>query len=235
MKKFFLSTAAALLFIAASAQLTAPQIDSLVNATLKRFDVPGIAVGIVKDGKLIHAKGYGVRSLKTNLPVDENTLFGIASNSKAFTCMAIAQLVDEKKMQWTDKVRSILPEFTMPDPYVAQEFTIKDLVTHRSGLGLGAGDLMFFPEGGNFTVTDVMKSFQHFKMESSFRTEFQYDNNLYIVAGEVIKRVSGLSWEEYVEQKLMAPVGMLTSKASYNRVPANANIIDAHVPVNGKV
>lgn len=123
----------------------------------------------------------------------------------------------------------------MPDAYVAEEFNIKDLLVHRSGLGLGAGDLMFFPEGGNFTVTDIMKNLKHFKPESSFRTEFQYDNSLYIIAGEIIKRVSGLSWEEYIEQKLLTPLGMMNSKASYNRVPANANIIDAHVPINGKV
>jgi len=235
MKKNFALLILLVAGFSSSAQLTATQIDSLVTATLKRFDVPGIAVGIVKDGNLIHAKGYGVRSLKNNLPVDENTLFGIASNSKAFTCMALAQLVDEKKLKWTDKVRSILPEFTMPDAYVAEEFNIKDLLVHRSGLGLGAGDLMFFPEGGNFTVTDIMKNLKHFKPESSFRTEFQYDNSLYIIAGEIIKRVSGLSWEEYIEQKLLTPLGMMNSKASYNRVPANANIIDAHVPINGKV
>jgi CubicO group peptidase (beta-lactamase class C family) len=129
------------------AQLSETYIDSLVKATLKTFDVPGIAVGIIKDGKLIHAKGYGVRSLKNNLGVDENTLFGIASNSKAFTSAALAMLIDEGKLKWDDKVTDIIPGFKMYDAYVTESFTVRDLLTHRSGLGLGSGDLMFFPDG----------------------------------------------------------------------------------------
>jgi len=215
--------------------LSSAQIDSLVNLTLKTFDVPGIAVAVVKDGKVIHAKGYGVRSLKTNLPVDENTLFGIASNSKAFTSAALGMMVDEGKLKWDDKVIDYIPEFRMYDPYVTNAFTIRDLLTHRSGLGLGAGDLMFFPDGNKFTKEEMIKNIRYLKQVSGFRTQYDYDNNMYIVAGEVLARVAGMSWEDFIEKKIMEPIGFTTSKASWSRVKNNPNIIDAHVPFNGKV
>src|SRR5690348_15263901 len=126
--------------------LSGAAIDTLVERTLRTFDVPGIAVCVIKDGKVVHSRGYGVRSLATRQRVDENTLFGIASNSKAFTTAALGMLVDEGKIRWDDKVRKYIPEFTLYDHWVTEEFTIRDLLCHRSGLGLGAGDLMFFPE-----------------------------------------------------------------------------------------
>jgi CubicO group peptidase (beta-lactamase class C family) len=223
------------IFSNTKAQLSETSIDSLVKATLKIFDVPGIAVGIIKDGKLIHAKGYGVRSLKNNLPVDEYTLFGIASNSKAFTSVALAMLIDEGKLKWDDKVSDIIPGFKMYDAYVTESFTVRDLLTHRSGLGLGSGDLMFFPDGGNFTRAEMIHNLRYLKQVSAFRTKFDYDNNLYIVAGEVVAKISGISWEEFIEQRIMKPLGLINSKASYSRVNDNKNIIDAHAPADGKV
>jgi len=235
MKKCTLLFLICSIFISAQAQLPEKSIDSLVNLTLKTFDVPGIAVAIVKDGKVIHAKGYGVRSLANNLPVDENTLFGIASNSKAFTSAALGMLVDEGKLKWDDKVRDYIPEFKMYDPYVTDAFTVRDLLTHRSGLGLGSGDLMFFPDGGNFTRAEMIHNLRYLKPVSEFRTKYDYDNNLYIVAGEVIAKISGMSWEEFVELRIMKPIGFTTTKTSYNRVTNNPNIIDAHAPADGKV
>ncbi len=214
--------------------ITSLQIDSLVSLTLKTFDVPGIAVAVVKDGKVVHAKGYGVRSLNTKLPVDENTLFGIASNSKAFTSAALGMLVDEGKLRWDDKVTDYIPEFKMYDPYVTDAFTIRDLLTHRSGLGLGAGDLMFFPDGNTFTRKEIIYNIRYLKQVSGFRTKYDYDNNMYIVAGEVLAKISGLSWEEFIEQRIMKPLGFTTSAASYGRVK-DKNIIDAHAPMDGIV
>ena len=148
MKKLSFATLFLALFASHNllAQVISPvQIDSLVERVLRTFDVPGIAVGIIKDDKLILAKGYGVRSLDDKKRVDENTLFGIASNSKAFTAAALGMLVDEGKMKWDDKVTDYIPEFKMYNSYVTEEFTIKDLLTHRSGLGLGAcGFMMLF-------------------------------------------------------------------------------------------
>lgn len=215
--------------------ITSAQIDSITELTLKTFDVPGIAVAVVKDGKIIHAKGYGVRSLKTKQKVDENTLFGIASNSKSFTVAALGMLVDEGKLKWDDKVIDYIPEFRLYNPYVTEEFTIRDLLTHRSGLGLGAGDLMFWPDSSNFTKADMIHNLRYLKQASSFRTKYDYDNNLYVVAGEVVARVSGISWEDFIETKIMQPLQMTQSAANYNRLKNKSNVIDPHAPVNGTV
>ncbi len=215
--------------------ITTDSVDRLVERTLKTFDVPGIAIAIVKDDKIVYEKGYGVASLKTNKKVDENTLFGIASNSKAFTAAAIGILCDEGKIRLDDKVTDYIPEFKMYDPYVTAEFTIRDLLTHRSGLGLGAGDLMDFPDSTDFSMKDVIHNLRYFKPVSSFRSKFDYDNQLYKVAGEVIARVSGMSWEDFIETRIMKPLQMDHSSASYQRLKDRSNVIDAHSPVDGTV
>jgi CubicO group peptidase (beta-lactamase class C family) len=215
--------------------ITSSQIDSLTEITLKTFDVPGIAVAVVKDGKVIHAKGYGERSLNTKQKVDENTLFGIASNSKAFTVAALGILVDEGKLKWDDKVTDYIPEFRMYNPYVTEEFTVKDLLTHRSGLGLGAGDLMFWPDSSNFTKADMIHNLRYLKQASSFRTKFDYDNNLYMVAGEVVARVSKMSWEEFIQKRILDPINMSSSAPSYKLLKNKSNVIDPHAPVDGVV
>lgn len=215
--------------------ISSKQIDSLVELTLKTFDVPGIAVGVVKDGKLIHAKGYGVRSLVTKEKTDENTLFGVASNSKAFTAAALGMLVDEGKLKWDDKVTDIITGFKLYSPYVTEEFTVRDLLTHRSGLGLGAGDLMFWPDSSDFTKKDIIHNLRYLKPVSSFRTKYDYDNLLYMVAGEVVANISGTSWEDFIETRIMKPLGMTYSVSSLSRLKNNTNIIDGHAPVNGKV
>lgn len=223
-------------FTTASAQIiSSKEIDVLVERTLKTFDVPGIAVAVVKDGKVIHSKGYGVRSLNTQQKVDENTLFGIASNSKAFTAAALGMLVDAKKITWDDKVTDYIPEFKLYNPFVTDEFTIRDLLTHRSGLGLGAGDLMFFPDSSDFTLKDLIHNLRYLKPVSSFRTKYDYDNLLYIVSGEVIARVSGMSWNEFIDTKIIQPLGMSKSASTYRLLKDKSNVIDAHAPVDGKV
>lgn len=217
------------------AQISSTQVDEVVNRTLTAFNVPGIAVAIVKDGKVIHAKGYGVKSILTKEKVDSNTLFGIASNSKAFTSAALAILVDEGKIKWDDKVIKYLPNFKMYNDYVTNEFTIRDLLTHRSGLGLGAGDLMFWPDGSNFTPKDVIENLRYLKPVSAFRTKYDYDNLLYMVAGEVVQVASGKSWCEFVEERIMKPLDMNKSTASYVRLKDSTNIIAPHVPIDGKL
>jgi CubicO group peptidase (beta-lactamase class C family) len=215
--------------------ITAPELDALIQHSMHTFNVPGIAVAVIKDDKVIYAKGFGVRSLNTGAKVDEHTLFGIASNSKAFTTAALAILVDEKKIKWDDKVTDIIPEFKMYSPYVTDEFTIRDLLTHRSGLGLGAGDLMLWPEGSDVTRTDIIHNLRYLKPTSSFRSKYDYDNNLYIVAGEVIARVSGMSWEDFIQQRIFQPLGMTESYVSFQRVANRSNIIEPHVEIDGKV
>jgi CubicO group peptidase (beta-lactamase class C family) len=210
-------------------------IDKVTERVMNTFNVPGVAVAVVKDGKIVHMKGYGVTSLAGKALVDENTLFAIASNSKAFTGAALSILVREKKLRWDTKVCDIIPEFRLYDPYVTQNFTISDLLSHRGGYGLGSGDLMIWPDGSDFNTKDVIYNLRFLKGESPFRTKYSYNNLMYIVAGEVVSRVSGISWEEFVESRIMAPLGMTRSAASYERLRDKNNVIDPHVPVNGKV
>lgn len=232
---FKLGLFAILISTTLSAQITSSQIDEVVEKTLKAFDVPGIAVAIVKDGKVIHSKGYGVKSIITKQKVDGNTLFGIASNSKAFTSAALAMLVDEGKIKWDDKVIKYLPEFKMYNEYVTHEFTIRDLLTHRSGLGLGAGDLMIWPDGSDFKAEDIIENIQYLKPVSGFRTKYDYDNLLYIIAGEVIHKASGLTWNDFVENRILKPLEMTKTGSTWVRLKDTSNVIVPHVPIDGKL
>lgn len=235
MPKFLLIILFSSAFFSSAQPLSNKAIDSLVERSMKAFNVPGIAVAVIKDGKVIHSKGYGVRSLNTQEKTDENTLFGIASNSKGFTATTLGILVDEGKLKWDDKVRDYIPEFKLYNPYVTEEFTIRDLLTHRSGMGLGAGDLMFFPDSSDFVLKDILYNLRFLKPVSGFRTKYDYDNNLYIVAGEVVSRVSGKSWDEFVEERIIRPLGMTNTAASFDRLKNKSDVIDAHAPVDGKV
>ena len=220
------------LFITASSLfaqgLDTAKIDALVDRVFETTPSVGIAVAVVKDGELIHSKGYGMRSIERKEKVDENTLFAIASNSKAFTAAALSILVDEGKVKWEDKVVEHIPEFKMYNDYVTANFTIVDLLTHRSGLGLGAGDLLIFPDGADFTIDDVLNSFQYQKPVSAFRTQYDYDNLLYIVTGEVVARASGMSWVDFVQSKIFQPLGMENSVATNSRLQENANLALPH-------
>lgn len=222
-------------FTGISQPITPTQIDSLTERVMRTFQVPGIAVAVVKDGKVIYARGHGVRSLKTGGKVDENTLFGIASNSKAFTSATLAVLVDEKKISWDDKVTKFIPEFRLYSPYVTEDFTIRDLLTHRSGLGMGAGDLMIWPDSTNFEISEIIYNLRFLKQVSPFRTKFDYDNLLYMVAGEVVTRVSGMKWETFVEKRILKPLGMNRSAASYALLKDKTNVVDGHAFADKKL
>lgn len=214
--------------------LNSAEIDALVEKARQAFDIPGIAVGIIQDGQVIHAKGYGVRTLGQPETVDADTLFQIASNTKAMTTAALAILMDEGKLTWEDKVIDHIPEFKMHDPYVTKEFNIKDLLTHRSGLPLGAGDLLFWPNAKS-NMDDLFNALPHLKPDTSFRTAYAYDNLLYHVAGEIVARRSGMPWVEFIEKRLMAPLGISDCRASHPRVPTGANQATPHALKDGKV
>ncbi len=213
--------------------LKSDQIDSIVSRSIERTPQAGIAVAVVKDGIVVHSKGYGVISISTGQKINENTLFAIASNSKSFTTTALAILIDEGKLNWNDKVVDHIPEFKMYNPYVTAEFNIQDLLTHRCGLGEGVGDLMYYPDGADFTIKDVINSFQYQKPVSAFRTKYDYDNMLYVVAGEVIARVSGMSWDEFVENKIMKPIGMTRSAGLYENLKDKSNVAIPHFNAHG--
>jgi CubicO group peptidase (beta-lactamase class C family) len=197
------------------------------------FEVPGISVAIVKDGKVVLAKGYGVRKLGESTPIDESTLFGIGSNTKAFTTALLASLVDEGKISWDDPVRERLPGFQMYDPYVSHEMTIRDLLTHRSGMGLGEGDLLFWPQT-TFTRDEIIYRLRFMKPASSFRTKYAYDNLMYVAAGQIIPAVTGKSWEEFVRERILTPLGMTKTTLNYDWKPGD-NYAWPHSKLPGKL
>jgi len=224
-----------LALLAAAAPLSAQQgLDAVVERTRAEFHVPGIAVGIVKDGQLVFAKGYGVRKLGAPEPVTPRTLFGIASNTKAFTSAALAMLVDEGKLKWDDRVVDRLPGFQMSDAYVTREMRIRDLLCHRSGLGLGAGDLMFFP-ASDLSAEQILYRLRYIPLATSFRSAYAYDNILYNVAGAVIQQISGKSWAQFIEERFFTPLGMTGSKTSIRLVGPADDVAAPHSMDEGKL
>jgi CubicO group peptidase (beta-lactamase class C family) len=225
-----------LVFLPSSQSQTAPpaDLDTYVARALKTFEVPGLSVAIVKDGKTVLAKGYGVRKLGAPTPVDENTLFGIGSNTKAFTTAALASLVDAHKISWDDPVYQHLPGFQMYDPYVSHEMTIRDLLTHRSGMGLGEGDLLFWPHT-TFSREDIIYRLRFMKPASSFRSHYAYDNLLYMTAGQIIPAVTGTSWDDYVREHIFAPLGMTNTAVGTVAYKPGGDYAWPHCKVDGKL
>ncbi len=210
-------------------------VDQLVEKAISEFNVPGIAIGIIKDGEVVHLKGYGIANIDSQLKVDEDTIFKIASNTKAFTAAALAILVDQGKLKWSDKVIQYLPEFKMYDPWVTSEFNIRDLLTHRSGLRIGAGDLMLWPEPTRFSRRDIIENLRYLKPVSSFRDKYAYDNLLYIVAGEVVAKISGESWETFIEKNIFTPLGMKNCFAGGVNTSQFKNLAAPHTIVDNKL
>ena len=209
-------------------------IEASIQRAMEAFDAPGMAVSIVQDGKLFYSDGHGVAEIGSSKRVDDRTLFQIGSVSKAFTAATLAILADEGKLDWDDPVIDHLPEFRMYDAWVTREFTIRDLLTHRSGLPLGAGDLLMFPDG-NAGRGDVIRALRYLKPASSFRSRFDYDNLLYIVAGEVVARVANMQFEAFLEQRLLAPLGMRDCVASPDRAGPRADLATPHVVLDGEL
>ena len=211
-----------------------PDPDAFAVRVLKEFEVPGLAIGIVKDGNVLLAKGYGVRKLGAPAPVDENTLFGIASNTKAFTAALLAMLVDEGKISWDDPVVKHLPAFQLYDPYVTREMTIRDLLTHRSGLGLGAGDLLWRPPT-DYSREEIVRRFRFVKPATSFRSRYAYDNVLYMVAGQVVAAVTGKSWDEVIKERIFTPLGMTTSNTRGAALSEGGNVAAPHAKIGDRL
>jgi CubicO group peptidase (beta-lactamase class C family) len=219
---------------AVPAQQPPPRFDEYVRRVMQTFTVPGLSVAIVKDGKVVLAKGYGVRRMGEPAPVDARTRFGIASNTKLFTATALAILVEEGKLEWDKPVINYLPAFAMSDPYVTHELTIRDLLVHRSGLGLGAGDLLWWPPS-TYNREEIARRIRYIPLASSFRSAYAYDNVLYLVAGEVIEAVSGKSWEEFVRTRILQRVGMSDSDVRHSGAAEGGNVAGTHAEVNDTV
>ncbi|MFO7692387.1 MAG: serine hydrolase [Vicinamibacterales bacterium] len=221
--------------LSAQAPPTAPpDIDAWVARAMKTFDVPGVGLAIVKDGNVVLAKGYGVRKLGSPEPVDDKTLFGIASNTKVFTAAALGLLVDEGKVQWDAPVVRYLPAFQMWDPWVTRELTVRDLLVHRAGLGLGAGDLLWWPPS-TYNRAEIAHRLRFIKPATSFRSAFAYDNVLYLVAGQVIEAVSGQRWEEFVSGRILTKAGMTGSNVLHSAAVGGVNVAATHAKVDGNL
>jgi len=202
----------ALAWCAAGAAWADPpaNLDARVEQIRNEVGVPGMSVTIVEDGRVTFAHGYGVRRLGANERVDADTIFQLGSVGKAFTTAALAVLVDRGEISWDDKVTDHIPYFQMYDPWVTREMTVRDLLVHRSGLGLGAGDLMFVPRSSR-SREDTVRALRHIAPTTSFRSGYAYDNALYAVAGQLIEEVTGKTWERFMREDVLVPAGMRTA------------------------
>lgn len=218
---------------AASTVVDIAAIDALIEESRAKWNVPGLSVAIVKDGKIVLSKGYGVRELGKPEAVDGETLFAIASNSKAFTAAAILMLQEEGKMKLDDRVQTHLPWMQLYDPWVSAEIRVDDLLCHRSGLGTFSGDLLWW--GTPYSPEEVLRRTKHLTPEGPFRSSYGYSNLMFLAAGEVIRSSSGKTWQAFVEERIFAPTGMTRSITSTNQLNDRGNAASPHKPTMDKV
>jgi CubicO group peptidase (beta-lactamase class C family) len=208
------------------AQADLKKLDAYYAKALKDWGVPGMSIAIVKDGKIIFSKGYGVKELGKAEKPDGQTLYAIASNSKAFTSAAIAQLVDAGKLSWDDKVRKHLPYFELYDPWVSSETTIRDLLSHRVGLRTFSGDILWYRS--TLTAEDIVRRVRYLPEAYDFRAGYGYSNVMYLAAGEIIKKISGQSWGEYIHDHFFQPLGMNRSISAARDLEKKGNYASPH-------
>lgn len=201
--------------------------DDALARTTQAYDSTGMVAAVSKDGETIWQGARGLAEEGTDRPVTQDMLFPIASISKAFTTTALAILVERGSVDWDEPIRTYIPEFAMSDPWVSEHFTVRDALTHRSGLPLGAGDLLIWPDG-NAEPEDVIKALPLLRPSAGFRSEYAYDNLLYVVAGEIVERVSGKSWADFITDEILKPVGMERCVAEKTRIPADARFVTGH-------
>ena len=207
--------------------------DAYVERVRQQFNVPGIAVAIIKDGKVVLERGYGEREMGKAARVDEHTMFAIASNTKAFTAASLSILADEGKLSLDDRVIDHLPWFRMADPYVTHEMRLRDLLAHRSGLGLGAGDLLYWP-GTDYTTEDVARRLKDVPLTGSFRGQYAYDNILYGVAQLVIEKASGQSFADFLQARIFTPLGMAETRFNSDHLKPGDNVATGHAKADFK-
>ncbi|MFA8450352.1 MAG: serine hydrolase [Bacteroidales bacterium] len=208
------------------------ELDKYYAKSLKDWKVPGMAVAIVHDNKIIFEKGYGVKNINTEEKVDENTLFQIASNTKSFTTAALSILVSENKIKWDDPIQKYIPWFQLYNTYVSGNISIRDALSHRSGLVTFSGDLIWY--GSKYNRKEVIRRARFLQPKFPFRTRFGYSNILYLTAGEIIPEVTGISWDEYIKTKIFAPLEMSRSITSEKDLLNKENVATPHHMIEGK-
>jgi CubicO group peptidase (beta-lactamase class C family) len=238
MKKLFLILAIIMSFVANAQTDTIPSfvkdsMDNYVNKALADWQMPGVAVCVIKNGKVVVMKGYGVKEVNTNDKVDENTLFFIGSNTKAFTGTALAMLDADKKLSLDDKVQKWLPDFKLYDPWVAKEANIRDLLCHRLGFETFQGDFMYFDS--DLTTAQAREKMSKLKPMHSFRTKWGYTNSAFMTAGEIIPKATGKTWAQYITENIFKPLGMNNSLALSLDITTANNKCAAHTVVLGNL
>ena len=200
-------------------------LDDYITEAMEARQVPGLAIAVVHDGRTVYERGYGVRDVTTGVPVDEHTLFAVGSTSKAFTSAALGMLVDDGRLSWDDRVIDHIPWFEMYDAYATRELTIRDLLTHRSGLARGDAVWSRWPHDRH----EIIRRIRYLKPTRSFRGAWQYQNLMFLTAGEVVRVASGTSWDDFVAERIFAPLGMTRSITSVTELPRLDNVATPHV------
>jgi CubicO group peptidase (beta-lactamase class C family) len=233
---------AAALLLAALAALAAPAaaqpaplsgLDAWIEAEMQRWQIPGLAVAVVKDDSVVYARGFGVRRLGESARVDEHTIFGVASTTKAMTAAALAMLVDEGRLHWDDPVVRHLPGFQLADPWVTRHVTVRDLLTHQVGVGRITGNRLRYLS--NRTRDEVLYRMRFHEFEAPFRSRYVYSNAMYTVAGELVPAVTGISWDEFLRSRIFAPLGMNRSNTNVADIGATENAAWPHQEIDGRV
>lgn len=205
--------------------------DSVVARAMQAFDVPGVAIAVVKDDSIIFAKGYGTRTIGRNEPVTDRTMFAIGSASKAFTAASLAMLVDDGKVRWDEPVSRYLPWFQMYDPYVSRELTVRDLLTHRSGLE--RGDLLWY--GSSWSRDEIVRRVRFLKPTYSMRAAFSYQNIMFLTAGQVAAQASGKRWDDLVRERIFTPLGMTATNTSITALAGLTDVATPHYKIDDTV
>lgn len=207
-------------------------LDAYFEKALNNWQIPGMAIAFVNADSIVFSKGYGFANIEKKTKVDENTLFSVASNSKAFTASSIAKLVEEGTLNWDDKVVDYLPYFRMYNDYVTNNFTITDLLCHRSGLVTFSGDLLWF--GTTKTSEEIIAAQKYLKPKYSYRTTYGYSNIAFLTAGKIIEKVSGKSWDEYVKTNFIQPLEMNRTLTSTSQIKHTTNVATPYFLEDGK-
>jgi CubicO group peptidase (beta-lactamase class C family) len=208
-------------------------IGSYIEAGMAEWGIPGLAIAVVKDDEVVFARGYGVRQLGRPEAVDEHTLFGVASTTKAMTAAALAMLVDEGLLDWDDRVVDHMPEFRLSDVWVTQEVRVRDLLGHRVGVGRITGNRIQFMT--HRPRSEVIYRMRYHDFELPFRQGFVYSNVMYSVAGELIPAITGQSWDDFLAERIFAPLAMGRTNTSITQIASGENAAWPHQEIDGEV
>lgn len=212
---------------ASAQQIQLDSLDAQIHQLIKDFDIPGLSIGVVRNDSLLFSKGYGNLEITKDEKVNENTIFGIGSISKSFTALTLGILVDEGKIDWDDKVKTYLPYFELYAPYVTDNFTIRDVLTHRSGLKDVSGGTLWYHS--DYTREEIIKRLKYLEPVSGFREKPAYQNVMYVVASEIVKTVSGMSWDNFVKTRVFDPLKMDNTTSLSAEREANSNLAQPHI------